>query len=197
MRVSIVAGLVLIGSLAASLQGAEAQTVYRWCLKGGSSGVISCVFETRAQCMMAGGGTEGYCYENTTAPKGTPRAAEIDPGTVRPAPTRFYRWCFDGTSSGTASCSFDTQAQCLMTKGNSEGHCFQNTAAPPRGTPASIEVAPQLTEAPSAPQTYRWCFRGGSSGAESCAFETQAQCLMNGGGSEGYCYENKAGSRAR
>ena len=39
---------------------------------------------------------------------------------------------------------------------------------------------------------YRWCSQSGTSGTESCSYNTYAQCMATISGLGGYCFQNPA-----
>jgi len=183
MRSLILAGCALVAALASTPQVTAADPIHPWCFvrDAGMSGL--CAFDSRSQCMMTKGNSEGYCTENVAAPRNAkPEPSDPDPHVA----SAIHSWCLRGNTSGAISCSFDSRSQCMMSKGNSEGYCDENAAAPNVAAVAA-EPDPHVTSPARA-----WCLMGNSSGGFSCAFDSLAQCLATRGGSEGYCYENAA-----
>ncbi len=101
----------------------------------------------------------------------------------------YHPWCFRGESSGAVSCYFDSKAQCMRTEGRTGGLCSENPIAPPAETPEVVEASPDETRTSS---YHRWCFRGESSGALTCSFDSKAQCIGTQGFTGGFCSENPA-----
>jgi len=55
----------------------------------------------------------------------------------------YYPWCFRGITGVKTICYFESWAQCVATRGGSEGFCFENPAPRPRVPSAEALEAPQ------------------------------------------------------